>query len=213
MTASLSEQIIHQHIIFEAWEGSGIMLLVYLPGFCCFRYISSAPELCQSPACGTQKCPHPCPDIQQRGPGAPRGVVHTVPSALGGGEEAFGSVQNRGLPTQLLLGACAEPCLCWVFQKKKGHKGEKTQCGDNGGICTCQGLAACWDTPSQGFGAKLKVDRQWLKFYSMSASPFAAYPAQNPTELPRNPRFTIFITNLGRIECSKAPGGALGHSQ
>lgn len=42
MTASLSEQIIHSHIIFEAWEGYRIVLLVYFPGFYCFCYISSA---------------------------------------------------------------------------------------------------------------------------------------------------------------------------
>ena len=42
MTASLSEQIIHSHIIFEAWEGHRIVLLVYFPGFYCFCYISSA---------------------------------------------------------------------------------------------------------------------------------------------------------------------------
>lgn len=46
-----------------------------------------------------------------------RSLLHW--EGMGGGEEAFGSVQNRGLPTQLLLGACAEPCLCWVFQKKR----------------------------------------------------------------------------------------------
>lgn len=42
MTASLSEQIIHSHIIFEAWEGYRIVPLVYFPGFYWFCYISSA---------------------------------------------------------------------------------------------------------------------------------------------------------------------------
>lgn len=143
MTASLSEQIIHQHIIFEAWEGSGIMLLVYLPGFCCFRYISSAPELCQSPACGTQKCPHPCPDIQQRGPGAPRGAVHMVPSALGGdvrGRRGIWKCPKSGSANPALAGCLCRAMPVLGLPKKKGIKGKKLSVGIMEAFAHARGL-------------------------------------------------------------------------
>lgn len=73
MTASLSEQIIHSHIIFDAWEGYRVVLLVYFPGFYWFCYISSAQSCGQGFSWG-------CGSVVPRAPAVPK--ARLSPSAL-----------------------------------------------------------------------------------------------------------------------------------